>query len=99
MGYAPASAEPFATILVDVRTRRASAQHRGECNDESSRSRSSRFGAFSGCGISPVGVSQSRWLHTYSSALRLCRSSLGYTPSVWATDLHTTTLHTESCLP
>src|SRR5262249_60759955 len=52
-----------------------------------------------GCRVSPAGVSQSRWLHTYGSALRLCRSSLGYTPSVWATDLHTTTLHTESCLP
>jgi hypothetical protein len=75
---------------------------------ESSRSRSSRLDAFSGCRISAGGVPQLRlhtlWLHSYGSALRLCRSSLVGTGShgaAWlrATDLRTTTLRTDSCLP
>ncbi len=81
------------------------AQHRGESNDESSsRSRSGRR-AFSGPRIVPSVVPQQQlwtlWLrlHTSGSALRLCRSSVGDTEWVWAPDLHTTTLHTDSCLP
>src|SRR6516162_107728 len=67
-------------------------------------SRSSGLGAFSGCGISPDSVPRLRRLHSYGSALRLCRSSLvGTGPRgtawVWATDLRTTTLPTDSCLP
>src|SRR5215472_2636183 len=68
-------------------------------------SRSSHFGAFSGCRVGPGVVPELRlrtlWLrlHSYGSSLRLCRSSLGGTASVRATDLHTTTLRTDSCLP
>src|SRR4029077_20580433 len=88
----------------------APVQHEGECNDESSRFRSSRLDAFSGCRISPGGVPQLRprtlWLrlHSYGSALRLCRSSLvgtGPHGTAWvrSTGLRTTTLRTDSCLP
>src|SRR6516164_5447822 len=67
-------------------------------------SRSSGLGAFSGCGISPDSVPRLRRLHSYGSALRLCRSSLvgtGPRGTAWvrATDLRTTTLRTDSCLP
>ena len=96
-------------MLVEACGRKASAQHEGECNYESSRSRSSRLDAFSECRISPGGVPQLRprtlWLrlHSYGSALRLCRSSLvGTGPhAAWvrAIDLRTTTLRTGSCLP
>jgi hypothetical protein len=62
------------------------------------------------CRISPGGVPQLRprtlWLrlHSYGSALRLCRSSLvgtGTHGAAWvrATGLRTTTLRTDSCLP
>jgi hypothetical protein len=98
------------TMLVETYGRKASVQHEGECDDESSRSRSSRLDAFSRCCISPGGVPQLRprtlWLrlHGYGSALRLCRSSLvgtGPHGAAWvrATDLRTTTLRTDSCLP
>ena len=104
----PPNQEP--TMLVEAYGRKASVQHEGECNDESSCSRSSRLDPFSGCRISPGGVSQLRprtlWLrlHSYGSALRLCRSSLvgtGPHGAAWvrATDLRTTTLRTDSCLP
>src|SRR6516225_5366437 len=70
-------------------------------------SRSSRPGAFSRCRIGPGGLpAAGLWLrlHSYGSSLRLCRSSLGGTGprgTAWvrATDLHTTTLRTDSCLP
>jgi hypothetical protein len=76
--------------------RHASAQHRGECNDEGSYSRSSRFGTFGGYRNCPGGGPQ----HSYTSALRLWRSTLvGTTAWVRATHLHTTTLRTDSCLP
>jgi hypothetical protein len=57
----PPNQEP--TMLVEAYGRKASVQHEGECNDESSCSRSSRLDAFSGCRISPGGVPQLR-LHT-----------------------------------
>ena len=99
----PPNQEPG--MLVEVYGRKAPVQHEGECSDESSRFRSSRLDAFSGCRISPGGISQLRprtlWLrlHGYGSALRLCRSSVGDAEWVRAPDLHTTALHTDSCLP
>src|SRR5262249_40609249 len=96
-------------IAMLVKPPDTSTQHEGECNDESSRSRSSRVGAFGGCRISPGGEPQLRWtlwlwLQNSGSALRLCRSSLvgtgpRVTAGVRATDLHTTTLRADSCLP
>src|SRR5215469_14348772 len=91
--------------------RKASAQHEGDCNDESSRSRSCRLGDFSEYCLSPGGVPQLSlrilwlWLHGHGSPLRLCRPSLGAsagprgTAWVRATDLHTTTLRTDTRLP
>jgi hypothetical protein len=92
-------------MLVEAYGREAPVQHEGECNDESSCSRSSRLDAFSGCRICSGGLPHTLWLqlHSYGSALRLCRSSLvGTGPhAAWvrAIDLRTTTLRTGSCLP
>src|SRR5262249_17147428 len=97
--HPPVLVEPKPTMLVKASERQASTQHRGECNDESSRSWSSRFGAFSERRISPDGKPQ----HSYRSALQLCRSGLvGTAPrdTAWvrATHLPTTTVCPDSCL-
>ena len=61
---------------------------------------------YPGYGYAPLARLRTLWLrlHSYGSSLRLCRSSLGGTGprgTAWvrATDLHTTTLRTNSCLP
>jgi hypothetical protein len=79
-------------MLVKPRDAFASVQHEGECNDQSSRSRSSRIGAFSGCRIGPDSVPR-------GTALQLCRSSLAGTAWVQPTGLRSTSLCTDPCLP
>ena len=90
--------ERIGTLLVKCPDARRPHSTRENANDENSRSRSSRFGAFRGR-IGPNGVPQ---LPERTSTLRLCRSGLvgtGRHGIAWvrATDLHTTTLRADPC--
>ena len=102
--YPPVPSNQTPRCSLSLRGRKTSAQHEGECHDESSCSRSSRHGAFSGCRIGPAGVPQLRLRTLCGPALRLCRSSLAgrrstRIASVQPTDLRTTTLRTDPSLP
>ena len=51
--YPPVPSNQTPRCSLSLRGRKTSAQHEGECHDESSRSRSIRLGAFRGCRIGP----------------------------------------------